>query len=158
MNPEAARLIETLDLRPHPEGGFSRETYRSERTVRLADGTARSAVTSISFLLTADRWSTWHRLSSDEIWHFYRGDAVTIEVIDAAGRATRMMLGADGPHHAAIPPGAHVAAHVDAPDGFALVGCDVAPGFTFSDFALSLRALLLAAYPQHAELILRYAR
>lgn len=157
MNPEAARLIERLDLRPHPEGGFFRETFRSEQTVRSPDGTARRALTTIYFLLTADRHSTWHRLASDEVWHFHRGDPVAIEVIDAVGRAKQTVLGPDGPWHGAIPAASHFAAHVDTSNGYALVSCDVAPGFEFADFALSMRALLLGAYPQHAELILRYS-
>ena len=85
VHPEAQRLIETFRLRPHPEGGWYRETYRSAERVTTSRGTVRSATTSIYFLLSAGAFSAFHRLSSDETWHFYRGDPVTIEIIDASG-------------------------------------------------------------------------
>ena len=94
----------------------------------------------------------------DETWHFYRGDPIAIEVISPSGAHTRRILGSGDAFQTTIPAGAHFAAHVDAPDGYALVGCDVAPGFEFADFALTTRSMLTAAYPQHAPLIARYTR
>jgi len=158
MNTQAERLINELRLAPHPEGGYFRETFRSPDRVTTARGTSRSAVTTIVFLLTGENFSAFHRLTSDEIWHFYRGDPLTIEIIDAAGRHERRVLGADGPWQTAVPAGAHFASHVDHPLGYALVGCDVAPGFEFSDFFLATRSVLIAQYPQHAALIVKLTR
>ncbi|HYZ15455.1 MAG TPA: cupin domain-containing protein [Candidatus Acidoferrum sp.] len=158
MHPEAQRLIAAFHLQPHPEGGWYRETYRSQERVTTSRGLARSATTSIYFLLTAQMFSAFHRLSSDETWHFYRGDAVTLELIDASGNHQRRVIGTDEALQTTIPAGTHFAAHVDAEGGYALVGCDVAPGFEFSDFQLTTRSMLTAAYPQFGPLIALYTR
>lgn len=158
MNSEAQRLIAELRLAPHPEGGYFRETFRSTGRVTTVRGSTRSALTTILFLLTGDAFSAFHRLTSDETWHFYRGDPLTIEIIDAAGRHERRVIAADGPWQAAVEAGAHFASHVENPLGYALVGCDVAPGFEFSDFFLATRAVLSAAYPQHGGLIGKLTR
>jgi predicted cupin superfamily sugar epimerase len=144
-------------LVPHPEGGYYRETYRSSENVATARGT-RSALTSILFLLAGGEFSAFHSLASDETWHFYRGDSIAIEIIDAAGRHERRVLGAGGPWQTAIRAGAWFASHVEDPQGYALVGCDVAPGFEFADFMLGVRDSLAAAFPQHADLIARFTR
>jgi predicted cupin superfamily sugar epimerase len=154
---EAQRLIASLRLTAHPEGGWYREGYRSVERVTTSRGTARSALTSIHFLLTGETFSAFHRLTSDEAWHFYRGTALTLEIIDPAGRHERRELGPEGPWQTVIAAGSHFAAHVE-PGGYALTGCDVAPGFEFADFFLTSRAALIAAYPQHAPLIVRYTR
>lgn len=158
MNAEAQRLIAAFRLQPHPEGGWFRETYRSAERVTTERGSVRSATTSIYFLLTAQTFSAFHRLASDETWHFYRGDPVTIEIIDASGKHEARTLGARDVLQTTIAAGAHFAAHVDTPDGYALVGCDVAPGFEFADFHLTTRSMLTAAYPQYGPLIARYTR
>jgi predicted cupin superfamily sugar epimerase len=158
MNAEAQRLIAALRLAPHPEGGYFRETFRSADRVTTGRGTTRSALTTILFLLGSDDFSAFHRLTSDEIWHFYRGDSLAVEIIDPAGRHERRVLGPDGPWQTAVPAGVHFASHVEHPDGFALVGCDVAPGFEFADFFLATRSILTAHYPQHAGLIAKYTR
>lgn len=158
MNSDATRLIEELRLKPHPEGGYYREVFRSAHIVSTATGAPRSALTSIYYLLGGGSFSTWHRLGADEVWHFYRGSPVTLAVINAVGTLTRSTLGAEGPWQTTIAAGAHFAAHVDDHDGYALVGCCVAPGFEFSDFHLATRSILTAAYPQHAAVIARYAR
>ncbi len=157
VHSEAQRLIAAFRLQPHPEGGYYRETYRSAERVTTARGAVRAATTSIYFLLTAQQFSAFHRLASDETWHFYRGDPVTLELIDAAGRHERRVLGGDA-LQTTIVAGTHFAAHVDAPDGWVLVGCDVAPGFEFADFHLTTGAMLRAAYPQFGPLIAQYTR
>lgn len=158
MHPDARALIDTLALRPHPEGGYFRETYRSRERVGTTRGSDRSALTSIYYLLDAGGFSAFHRLASDETWHFYRGAQIVLELIDAAGRYAQRTIGPDGPWQAAIAPGTHFAAHVDGVDAWALAGCDVAPGFEFADFQLTTRAMLTAAYPHLAPLIARYTR
>lgn len=158
MNAEAERLIAELRLQPHPEGGWYRETYRSTERVTTNRGTTRAALTSILYLLADDAFSAFHRLASDEVWHFYRGDALVVEAIAAAGTYERHRLGPDGPWQRTLPAGVTFAAHLAGEHGYALVGCDVAPGFEFADFALTSRAMLLAAYPQHAAEIVRWTR
>ena len=158
VHPEAQRLIAAYRLQPHPEGGWYRETYRSAERVTTSRGSVRSATTSIYFLLTAQTFSAFHRLSSDETWHFYRGDDVTLEIIGASGLHEARVLSANAVLQTTIVAGAHFAAHVDAPDGYALAGCDVAPGFEFSDFHLTTRSMLTAAYPHLGPLIARYTR
>ena len=158
MHDEARRLIAAYRLQAHPEGGWYRETYRSAERVTTSRGSVRSATTSIYFLLTAETFSAFHRLASDETWHFYRGDPATIEIIDASGKTERRVLGAEDVLQTTIVAGAHFAAHVDAPGGYAFVGCDVAPGFEFADFQLTTRSMLTAAYPHLGPLIARYTR
>jgi hypothetical protein len=158
MHPDARRLIEELRLEPHPEGGFFTETFRSALRVTTPRGVERSALTSILFLLTGENFSAFHTLAADETWHFYRGSPITIETIDPAGRHDQRVLSADGPWQSAIPAGVTFASHVEDRLGYALVGCDVAPGFEFADFILETRAALTAAHPRHARLIARFTR
>jgi hypothetical protein len=158
MHAEARRLIAELNLTPHPEGGYYRETYRSAESVTTALGAQRSALTSILFLLAGDEFSAFHSLASDETWHFYRGDPLAIEIIDPAGRYERRAIGPAGPWQTAIAAGAFFASHVERSAGYALVGCDVAPGFDFADFVLPDRATLVARFPRHAATIARFTR
>lgn len=157
MHEEAKRLIRDLGLRPHPEGGYFAEAYRSGKQVD-AGGRTRSALTSIYYLLAGDDFSAFHRLSSDEVWHHYEGADVAIECIDAAGGRRRVTIGARGIRQAGIPPGVWFAAHLAESGGYALVGCNVAPGFEYEDFEIASRAALCGAYPQHAALIERLTR
>lgn len=158
MLPDVQRLIADYRLAPHPEGGWYRETYRSAERVTTSRGTTRSAVTSIYFLLAHGAFSAFHKLASDEMWHFYCGDPVTIEQIEPSGTHQRRVLGEGNAMQIAIPAGVHFAAHVDAIEGYALMGCDVSPGFEFADFHLTTRAMLTAAYPQFGPLIAMYTR
>ena len=151
-------MVVTLRLQPHPEGGWYRETFRSPQRVTTATGATRAAATAIYFLLTSEAFSAFHRLASDETWHFYRGDPVVIELIGADGRHEQRILGTGDELQTTIPAGTHFAAHVDVAGGWCLVGCDVAPGFEFADFALTTRSTLTAAYPQFGPLIARYTR
>ena len=154
--------IDRLQLRPHPEGGFYRETYRAQLQISrsaLPDGFhgPRSASTAIYFLIDGTNFSAFHRLAADEIWHFYAGNALAIEVIDPPGHHSRVLLGnnpdAGESLQAVIPAGCWFASHVRHSESFSLVGCTVAPGFDFSDFEIAERASLVGQYPQHSELI-----
>jgi predicted cupin superfamily sugar epimerase len=154
---EALRLIRKLGLRPHPEGGYFAETYRSEDRVTFG-GRRRSAITTAHYLLAGNEFSAFHRLKSDEIWHHYAGGSVAIDTIDPQGRHQELIIG-DGQYwHAAIPTGVWFAAHLLDPAGYGLVGCDVAPGFEFEDFEVGSRADLLREFPKLAALIERWAR
>jgi predicted cupin superfamily sugar epimerase len=135
----ATHLIDTLELDPHPEGGYYREIFRSRANVTPADDRGqRSAVTSIYFLLAGGEYSSWHVVSSDEVWHHLEGGPVELLTLDPATVAPqRMVLGslADGGQPARIvPAGQWQAARPLGP--YALVGCCVAPGFEFADFTL----------------------
>lgn len=167
---DAAFWIERLDLRPHPEGGYFRETYRASEALGTDSlparfrGGARAFATAIYFLITRDAFSAFHRIRSDEIWHFYAGGAVRLAILDADGRGrlTTESLGRDPARgespQVVIPAGAWFAAEVASAGAFALVGCTVAPGFDFADFELGERASLLAQYPQHRGVIERLTR
>ena len=156
--------INHLELEEHPEGGYFRETHRSIESVP-ADalpgryGGARRMSTSIYFLIKGDRPSRFHRLKSEEIWHFYTGAAVTIHIINAAGTLSHLRLGPDPERgqvfQGIIHAGYWFAAEVDDPDGYALIGCTVAPGFEFDDFEMGDRATLIAAYPDHKDVVSR---
>jgi predicted cupin superfamily sugar epimerase len=155
----AADLIRSLDLRPHPEGGWFREIYRSDERIDGAHlparyGGARDFATSIYYLLETGQFSAFHRLRSDEIWFHHAGGDLEIVRLTPDGRLLVEGIGPDaGRWQTVVPRGDWFAARL-APDvAFALVGCAVAPGFDFADFEMAERAALLAAYPRHAEII-----
>jgi uncharacterized protein len=153
-------LIRRFDLKPHPEGGFFSETYRSAGRV-MRDGESadtRSASTAIYYLLCDGAHSAWHRIRSDEVWHFYAGDPLLVHGLDENGALVTHKLGntlthADAVFQAVVPAGWWFAAECADPATFALVGCTVAPGFEFSEFELADVDALKAVYPRHAALI-----
>jgi uncharacterized protein len=130
----AVEIIARLDLKAHPEGGHYRETFRD---VRLdAGGRARS--TAIYFLLARGERSHWHRVDAVEIWHYYAGHALTLQIADDGG-ARSIRLGHDldaGEVPQAIVP-AHAWQAAESLGEWTLVGCTVAPGFDFSTFELA---------------------
>ena len=129
VHPRANLLIETLQLEPHPEGGWYRQIYKSvERVTRHRDGAERSAITTIYFLLVAGSESAWHCVQSDEVWHFYEGDPLELRTHDRVVRLDaeqRAHVIRAGEWQAARPLGAYT-----------LVGCTVGPGFEFEDFEM----------------------
>jgi uncharacterized protein len=132
----AARvLIDKLDLKPHPEGGWYREIHRSGETVQTARG-GRSAITAIHYLLERDQFARWHVVEADEIWHFYEGSPLELLAYDPQVRElVRRVLGNTTENHervAVIPRGVWQAAR--SLGDFSLVGCTVGPGFDFEDF------------------------
>ena len=138
MHPRAAALIQTLGLESHPEGGYFREVFRVEAAVTPEDGRpTRPAMTSIYFLLTAGDCSRLHRLASDEVWHFYEGAPLDLFCADATlTRVEGLRLGPVEKGSApvrTIPAGSWQAARTRG--AYTLVGCTVAPGFVFEDFA-----------------------
>ncbi|MEM1055639.1 MAG: cupin domain-containing protein [Bacteroidota bacterium] len=154
MPPRAAHLIETLGLAPHPEGGHYREVFRSSAEVDPADGRpARSALTTIYFLLAGGEHSRWHRVASDEVWHLLEGDPLDLLVsTDAFSTVETVRLGSVGegarPVHV-VPAGAWQAARTTG--AYSLVGCTVGPGFDFADFEL------IDAHPDLAEMARQHA-
>lgn len=158
--------IEKLQLEAHPEGGYFRQTYRADLLLPTAAlpgfGGARAASTAIYFLLEGRNFSAFHRLRSDEVWHFYAGEPLDVHVIDPQGEYSAIRLGRDleagQVPQAVVRAGCWFASHVADWKSFALVGCTVAPGFDFDDFDLGKREELVAMYPQHRELIERLTR
>ena len=156
--------IRALDLQPHPEGGFFREIYRAGEKIGQAAlppryAGERSFSTSIYFLLTNGQPSRFHRLKSDEIWHFYEGSPVVVHTFRPGGAYAAITLGraasAGQVFQTVIRAGGWFGAEILAPDSFALVGCTIAPGFEFDDFEPGRREDLLAVFPAHREIIER---
>ena len=155
-------LIDHLKLSPHPEGGYFRQTYCDQTAIAqsaLPSGFkgSRSASTAIYFLLRDDDFSAFHRIPSDELWHFYVGDPIEIIVLKHDGAVESIVLGpelADGQTFQAVVTGGQwFASRLLKGGDFALVGCTVAPGFHFDDFELAHRKDLLRSFPQHRALI-----
>ncbi len=134
-------LADLLDLQPHPEGGWFRQTWASSESITLGDGRVRPAATLIHFLLLAGESSAWHRVASDELWLAHSG-VVTLELggVDAAPVAAEALLvGSDvatGQLAQALVP-AGVWQRTVPVGGNALVSCLVSPGFDFADFELA---------------------
>jgi len=152
--------IDRLELRPHPEGGYYRATYKAELTIAHSAlpssfGGNRAASTAIYFLLEGMDFSAFHRIAADEVWHFYAGSSLVVYVIDAEGNASELHLGSDAgdAFQAVVKAGCWFASRLKERAGFALVGCTVAPGFEFEDFELATRSELIRVYPAQRELI-----
>jgi uncharacterized protein len=165
--PNPAEIVSALFLSPHPEGGYFRETYRSEGLIApdsVPEGFtgARNFSTCIYYLLTPDSFSAFHQVRQDEIWHFYEGTSLTLHLIHAAGDYSAIILGRDLTQgevpQFVVPGGTWFAAEVNDKDGFVLAGCTVAPGFDFDDFRLGSRAELSGLFPGQAALIRRLTR
>jgi uncharacterized protein len=190
---DAKYWIEKLGLEAHPEGGYFRQTYKSElRIVQQPSGSAhafvkgaarmgqpglhgsRAASTGIYFLLEGKNFSAFHRLRSDEMWHFYVGSPMVVHVLDLAGEYSPILLGGDleagqvfqavvraGCWFAAeLVQNPHFSRHplkVQQPS-YALVGCTVAPGFEFEDFEMARREKLEAIYPGQKAMIQKFTR
>jgi len=157
-------IVEQLNLKPHPEGGYYKETYRSAgeiQSVNLSDSYSgnRNYCTCIYFLLTSDQFSAFHRIKQDEIWHFYDGATISLHTISPAGDYKHILIGKDlqnGEVPQYIVPGGHwFAAEIEDEDTYALVGCTVSPGFDFDDFELIPKEELISKFPQHQDLIKR---
>jgi predicted cupin superfamily sugar epimerase len=163
----ATYWIGRLNLQPHPEGGFFRQTYRAPLVIpqsALPDTFrgSRNASTAIYFLLEGHDFSTLHRLAADEVWHFYIGSALLIHSIDPDGHHSVMKLGqnveASEQLQCVVAAGYWCGSRLEVADAYALVGCTVAPGFDFADFEIAQRADLLAQYPQHRKVIVELTR
>ena len=164
---DAKYWIEKLGLEAHPEGGYFRQTYRAEmmmaREALPAGFTgARAASTAIYFLLEGENFSAFHRLRSDEVWHFYAGSPLVVDVIDLKGRHSSIQLGNDFEggqvFQAVVRAGCWFASHIADWKSWALVGCTVSPGFDFADFEMGKRCELVREYPQHRTVIERLTR
>jgi len=163
----ASYFIQHLQLQPHPEGGFYKETYRSSGMIsvqNLSTGftSDRRYSTAIYFLLQQGDFSAFHRIKSDECWHFYEGGTLLVHVITLKGEYHCIRLGRsvheDEVYQAVVPAGAWFASEPAPNSSFALVGCTVAPGFDFADFEMANATALAKEFPQHRSLIERLCR
>lgn len=154
-------------MQPHPEGGFYKETYRSGTSISFDKGVdrfdgERSIATAIYFLITAGNFSAFHRIKSDELWHFYAGQALSVHVLHEDGRYEQMRVGnnpaAGEVFQAMVPAGAWFASECAPGSNFSFVGCTVSPGFDFADFELAEADALSKHYPEHVALIKRLCR
>jgi uncharacterized protein len=158
----ADKIIHHLNLTPHPEGGYFRETYRSGESIpgrnmpRRYRGD-RSFSTAIYFLLKGKQFSAFHVLQSDEIWHFYLGSPLTIYCIAPDGTRTDILLGNEinkgQKPQTVIEKRTWLAAAVNDTSSYSLIGCTMAPGFDFADFTLGDRKQLIDSFPQHGKII-----
>jgi predicted cupin superfamily sugar epimerase len=131
----AESVIRLLDLRPHPEGGFFRETFRDPASVQGV----RSASTAIYFLLARGQQSRWHRIDAAEVWHWYAGATLALDISNGAKAGLKLRLGSDlaaGERPQAVVPAGFWQRACSLGD-WSLVGCTVAPGFEFSTFELA---------------------
>ena len=128
--PSAQDIIRMLALKPHPEGGHFRETFRDPK--QIAAG--RSVSTAIYFLLARGERAHWHRIDAVEIWHWYAGAPLQLEIAAAPGRVERVTLGGDIAAglrpQAVVPPQVWQAAQTLG--DWTLLGCTVAPRFDFA--------------------------
>ena len=131
---EADRIIRQLDLSPHPEGGWFRETFRDG-----APAGGRACSTAIYFLLREGEVSHWHRVDAAETWHFYRGAPLRLSLAEGQGAPAHHVLGQEvemGQHPQIVVPGG-VWQAARSLGAYTLAGCTVAPGFEFSGFELA---------------------
>lgn len=154
--------IHQLGLTNHIEGGAFREIYRSavvapRSALPVSFSGSRSFCTSIYFLLQQHQFSAFHKINSDEIWHFYHGDALIVYEINQQGELTEHKLGNNPDNgesfQCVIMAGNWFAARVATGGNYALVGCTVSPGFDFADFELASKEELLTQHPKHAQVI-----
>lgn len=155
-------LVKTLHLQPHPEGGYYKESYRSEELIRseaLPDrfsGT-RSMATAIYFLIEKNNFSALHKIKSDETWHFYAGDALEVIELHEDGVLKSTLIG-NQPGKGevfqyTVKANIWFGSRVKQGGSFSLVGCTVAPGFDFKDFEMANRTAMIKTYPQHKTMI-----
>ena len=157
--------IDKLKLQAHPEGGYYRQVYVSTETI---PGNAlpgrftgdRPFSTSIFFLLKSKEVSLFHRVKSDEIWHYYTGSSLVLSTLEKDAGLQQYILGPDPENNQdfqrTISAGSWMAAEVIDSNSFTLVGCTVAPGFVFEDFELAAREKLLVEFPAHRDLITKF--
>lgn len=164
MHTKAKYYIDKLELQKHPEGGYYREIYRAgemffTETIPAKKLNKKNISTSIYFLLSGRDKSLFHRLKSDEVWHFYDGCDVILYLLDEKGSVQKITFGKESEiFQFVIPKLNWFAAELTDKNSFALVGCTVSPGFDFNDFELADRNKLINQFPEHKNLIKRFTK
>jgi predicted cupin superfamily sugar epimerase len=158
----ASYYIEKLGLTKHVEGGAFKETYRSQLLIskHILPSTFngdRNASTLIYFLLEHGQFSAFHKIASDEGWHFYDGQPLTVYEIEPSSNLITHKLGrnleAGETFQCVIKAGSWFGSRCEVENGYSLVGCSVSPGFDFADFELANRAALSNQFPKYQQLI-----
>ncbi len=155
----ASEVIARYGLRPHPEGGWYREVYRSGRSVGIPPGYPgeRTALTAILYLLRAGEVSVLHRVRSEEVWVHLAGDPLELVVLESDVRSVRLAPALEaGTPLAVVPAGALQGAR--SLGAWSLVACLVAPGFEFEDFEIPAGDEILARFPEHRDLVSAFTR
>ena len=154
-------IVERLGLQEHPEGGFYKETYRSNQTIETDINVYRNISTAIYFLLENENKSLFHRIKSDELWFFHQGEALEIVFIKE-GVLNTIILGNNLENgevvQATIPANTWFASRVKNLKGYSFVSCTVAPGFDFADFELAKREDLINEFPNLKETIEKFTK
>src|SRR6186713_989215 len=160
-------LIQRYGLESHPEGGWYKQSYKSNEQIAARAlperfGTSRVFSTAIYFLLEKGNFSAFHRIKSDECWHFYAGDPLLIYIIEKNGELKIISLGNDPDKGQSfqyvVPANCWFGSRPAPKSEYCFVGCTVSPGFEFDDFELANRNELSAMYPQHKEIIKELCR
>lgn len=163
----AQEYIDHLQLLPHPEGGYYKETYRSAEIIEedcLPEGFggSRNISTAIYYLLQQGDFSAFHKIRSDECWHFYAGGTLLIHMIDKGGNYNITKIGNDLNNgevfQFVVPSNTWFASEPAQGTLFSLAGCTVAPGFDFLDFKMAGKQQLLEDYPQYQQNINRLSK
>ncbi len=161
------QLVQQFNMLPHPEGGYYKETYRSAESIPQAALPVRFNEkkyfsTAIYFLLEQGNFSAFHRIKSDECWHFYAGETLLVYVLYPNGNLTITRLGNDiingDTFQFVVPANCWFASEPAEQTNFSFVGCTVAPGFDFTDFELAKADELIAEFPAHVSIIKRLCR
>ena len=162
MKRSASYWIEKLKMVPHPEGGHFKETYRASEHIRKEHLPERfkgdrNHSTGIFYLLDGEQCSKFHRIQSDEMWHFYDGEGMIVYEIDDNGNLIKNKLGLNIDEgelpQFIIKAGRWFGASVSKPGSYCLAGCTVSPGFHFDDFEMADRKKLLEEFPDHKYII-----
>lgn len=156
MNVNAEYWIKHLNLTPHPEGGYFKETMREHMS-----NSERAPFSSIYFLLNTGDISHFHRIDADEVWYYHAGAPLTIHMITPDGDYQTAQLGpflekGNVLQHL-VPKGTIFASSLTDTEGYSLVGCMCQPAFEFNHFELFTQDELYHMYPEHKEIIQRYA-
>lgn len=156
-------IIQLLNLLPHPEGGYYRRNWQSDMLAAVADDTSgkihslRSIGSSIIYLLPSEEVSTWHRISCDEMWHFYGGSPLKLYILDKDDGLICRILGIDLEQgqmpQFIIPRNTWFCAEVFEDESHTLCGCTLWPSFSYADFDLADPQTLKREFPLHVELI-----
>jgi len=158
----AKQIVEKLELEPHSEGGYFKEVYRSADEIKIEGlperyESTRCFGTSIYYLLEGEQFSAFHKLKSDETWHFYHGSPIIIHQIDEAGNYSKVTLSDNVEQNEqfqfTVPRGTWFAAEVKDKNSYSFVGCAVYPGFDFKDFEMGEKEKLVEIFPNLKDII-----
>jgi len=160
-------FIQRYGLEPHPEGGWYKQTYKSNEQIAAGAlpqrfGASRVFSTAIYFLLEKGNFSAFHRIRSDECWHFYAGDPLLIYIIEQSGELKVISLGSDHEKgqsfQYAVQANCWFASRPAPESEYCFAGCTVSPGFEFDDFELADASELSTVYPEHKPIIIELCR